>query len=193
MLFSAVKSWENKRSAGVLLTLAAPLTTPLLKGAGGMAVSQSTTPKICPICSAAFTRPANYSARQWDEHKTCSKPCGNELRRRTWVPVRIPLGDRFWAKVDKSDGSGPNSDCWQWTGACNNQGYGQIGLGSRKEKHALTHRVAWFLEFGVWPRLALHRCDNPKCVRVAHLFEGTQRDNVHDAIAKGRLWYQVKQ
>lgn len=30
------------------------------------------------------------------------------------------LGDRFWSKVDKTDG------CWLWTGANNGEGYGQI-------------------------------------------------------------------
>lgn len=32
----------------------------------------------------------------------------------------------------------------------------------------------------------LHRCDNPKCIRVSHLFLGTIADNNHDAKAKGR-------
>lgn len=38
-----VSLWENVRSAGVLDALAAPLTTPLLKGATGMADTQRTT------------------------------------------------------------------------------------------------------------------------------------------------------
>lgn len=32
----------------------------------------------------------------------------------------------------------------------------------------------------------LHKCDNPQCVRVDHLFEGTQSDNIKDMDSKGR-------
>jgi hypothetical protein len=39
------------------------------------------------------------------------------------------------------------------------------------------------LESGV---LVLHRCDNPPCVRVDHLFLGTMLDNNRDRAAKGR-------
>jgi hypothetical protein len=32
-----------------------------------------------------------------------------------------------------------------------------------------------------------HKCDNPRCINLDHLFLGTQYDNVHDAMDKGRL------
>jgi hypothetical protein len=34
--------------------------------------------------------------------------------------------------------------------------------------------------------MTLHRCDNPRCVRPSHLFEGTQLENVVDRHSKGR-------
>lgn len=32
----------------------------------------------------------------------------------------------------------------------------------------------------------LHECDNPPCINIDHLFEGTPGDNVRDMMAKGR-------
>lgn len=32
-----------------------------------------------------------------------------------------------------------------------------------------------------------HKCDNPKCINLAHLFIGTRRENMQDAIRKGRF------
>lgn len=98
---------------------------------------------------------------------------------------RIDLRVRFEAKVDRRSGQGPNGDCHIWTGSprCR-QGYGGIRY---QGKQRLAHRVAWFLEYGVWPEpCALHRCDTPACVNVEHLFLGTIGDNVRDCVAKGR-------
>ncbi len=49
--------------------------------------------------------------------------------------------------------------------------------------------MAWELEIGHPPDdfCVLHKCDNPPCVNPAHLFLGTNRDNTHDAMAKGRM------
>lgn len=33
----------------------------------------------------------------------------------------------------------------------------------------------------------LHKCDNPPCCNIDHLFVGTQKDNVQDMISKGRM------
>ncbi len=32
----------------------------------------------------------------------------------------------------------------------------------------------------------LHKCDNPPCCNIDHLFAGTSQDNAHDMISKGR-------
>ena len=90
------------------------------------------------------------------------------------------LSDRFWSHVEKSD------TCWLWRKSRDRQGYGQFGVITSRYK--LAHRVAWELTYGPIPKgsKVLHRCDNPPCVRPDHLFLGSQADNVHDMIAKGR-------
>lgn len=87
---------------------------------------------------------------------------------------------RFWSKVDKS------GECWVWMASRLPWGYGQFGVAGRTSARA--HRVSWEMAYGPIPDglLVLHRCDNPPCVRPDHLFLGTARDNLLDAIAKGR-------
>jgi len=89
------------------------------------------------------------------------------------------ISTNFWGKVEKTD------SCWLWTASTKNNGYGQFYI-NRKPQYA--HRVAWELSHGSIPKgkLVCHKCDNPKCVRPAHLFIGTQMDNVKDCIKKGR-------
>lgn len=94
--------------------------------------------------------------------------------------VRQPIGERFWAKVAFS------ANCWEWQAYIGKtHGYGQFDV--RYEIRA--HRAAWRLTHGPIPRHlnVLHRCDNKRCVRPDHLFLGTQKTNVRDCVAKGRI------
>lgn len=73
--------------------------------------------------------------------------------------------------------------CWDWSGAKRTRG----GYGRMKGGYA--HRISWAIHHGPIPAglLVLHRCDNPPCSNPDHLFLGTQKDNMADAAAKGRL------
>lgn len=104
-----------------------------------------------------------------------------QANRRPTGPKPKPLADRFWPKVAKA---GPD-DCWLWCAGKNRDGYGNFSLSGGHS--ALAHRASWFLAHGTWPDLqVLHRCDTPCCVNPAHLFLGTQQENMQDMFKKGR-------
>lgn len=92
---------------------------------------------------------------------------------------------RFWQHVDKT--SSPNG-CWEWTAYRNKQGYGQFSFTSKGVPIG-AHRLSYQLYNGDIPKglFVLHTCDNPPCCRPDHLWLGTAKDNIGDAIRKGRL------
>lgn len=82
--------------------------------------------------------------------------------------------------------NGPD-ECWGWTGCHNGIGYAKITY--RKRQTLVTHLA---LEMDGRPRpsgdhVACHSCDNPICTNPAHLWWGTEKENMQDAAAKGRL------
>ena len=83
-------------------------------------------------------------------------------------------------KINKSTG------CWLWTGCKTRGGYGEIRINGRMTG---THRAMHEAYNGPIPSgfSVCHHCDNPLCANPAHLFLGTQSDNIHDAMSKGRM------
>ncbi len=94
------------------------------------------------------------------------------------VPVELRM--KFKTAMIPTD-----SGCLGWVGQIGTTGYGVININGRMLG---AHRVAWALAYGEIPPkvFVCHRCDNPKCVNVEHMFLGTNADNVADMVTKGR-------
>ena len=85
--------------------------------------------------------------------------------------TRIPLWDRFWAKVDAE------GDCWIWTGATV-KGYGLIWI-DEAHRAGRVARVVWEMLIGPIPDglTVDHRCRIRLCVNPAHLDLCTSGEN----------------
>ena len=85
----------------------------------------------------------------------------------------------FWQRVQKTEG------CWLWTKARSEKGYGVVWSEGRLHN---AHRLVWQMKRGPIPpgKMVLHKCDVRHCVRPAHLFLGTAKENTQDMVRKGR-------
>lgn len=105
------------------------------------------------------------------------------------MPDGYPLDEvqKLYSRLDIC----PLTGCHNYNGpklrAVNNcLPYGRIYFDGKTQ---LAHRVAKMIEIGgPIPEglCVLHKCDNPVCCNPSHLWLGTQKENVHDMIAKGR-------
>lgn len=88
-------------------------------------------------------------------------------------------------------------DCWIWTGAIGDDGYGRFWTAGPDggQRMLRANRYALALVVGGLDALddldACHTCDNPICVRAeagqtSHLYPGTDFDNMADRARRGR-------
>lgn len=80
--------------------------------------------------------------------------------------------------------------CWLWLGELNRMGYGRLDIYRDNRRHrVMAHRLAYFLAHGPIPgdQLIRHTCDQPSCCNPAHLILGSQKQNMQDARARGRM------
>lgn len=96
--------------------------------------------------------------------------------------------EKLWLRVSIKS----STECWEWQGCKNTDGYGSISISGKIVK---THRLAFALSGGEITREkphVLHHCDNPACCNPAHLFAGSHKDNMQDMAQKMRCHREGK-
>jgi len=129
----------------------------------------------CENCGNSFE--VIQSAIKWHNPRWCSRKCFDEGR-------LTPLKIRFQRYVGPTTESG----CVLWIGGYDTGGYGTINSGPPENKPLSAPRLVLEWAGYVIPdgQGALHRCDNPPCIFLGHLFIGTMADNMRDKQEKGR-------
>lgn len=93
--------------------------------------------------------------------------------------------------IDRSKGT---TACWLWTrefkgGGRDNRAYFSY-VHEGKKYRRLAYRLVYELFYGKVLDEAVvlrHKCDNQRCHNPQHLEEGTQQDNIADAMARDRI------
>lgn len=86
-----------------------------------------------------------------------------------------PIEDLFWRHVDYQGRGG--DECWPWTASVSKFGYGKF-LNQNASRAALAILGE---TFGPGEQ-ANHTCGNRLCCNPAHLYVGTQADNMRDRV-----------
>ena len=75
--------------------------------------------------------------------------------------------------------------CWIWNGTPRENGYCRTSV---KRKSWYLHRLSYFAFVGDIPDGydVCHKCDVRNCCNPQHLFSGTRKDNMQDAVKKNR-------
>lgn len=92
---------------------------------------------------------------------------------------------RYTVRVDEY------GECREWEGSRYASGYGAKWENGKMRR---AHRVEWEKHYGPIPEgmWVLHKCDNPPCCNIDHLWLGTRRDNERDKVNKGRHHHSRK-
>jgi hypothetical protein len=112
------------------------------------------------------------------------KSCGCEIDHNS-PHYEKKFREKFWSKVNKKE-----NNCFEWT-ASNRNGYGTVNY---KGKKYVCSRLIWIWENGEIPKgmIICHKCDNPSCVNIEHLFLGNKRDNMQDCLKIEKILFLEK-
>lgn len=133
--------------------------------------------KICVKCrSSKDLNEFHKDNRRPDGHFPYCKKC-RLIPRKPSVsrPIDVVLSDY---KIS-------DMGCWEWQGVLTRDGY---GMACYKGKRIRAHRLSLLQSLNLSDSnlLALHRCDNRKCINPDHLYLGTPLRNSGDMVERCR-------
>lgn len=109
---------------------------------------------------------------------------------RSTAPVPLPPletidAELFWALVDIRK----PEECWEWQGGLSGQGRHRRGVFTVGYRSCQATRLSFYLTHQQDPLnlVVRHKCDNPPCCNPHHLELGTQKQNIQDAVLRGRM------
>lgn len=142
-------------------------------------MTESTLSKTCPVCKTVFFKKnIRCSQSQWDARVCCSHKCAG---------LKFPLEEYKLKRANDllSNTTTTERGCMEYQGATSRSGYGYATVFNKTNN---AHRHIYELLYGDIPHniFVCHKCDNRKCINPAHLFLGTNQDNMNDCKNKGR-------
>lgn len=102
-----------------------------------------------------------------------------------------PCDQLTMARIESRVERLPEAGCWIWMGATTNAGYGKISVLGKLQ---LAHRASYLASSGGIDDslMVCHVCDVRSCVNPNHLYQGTQLQNVADAINRMKFAFGGK-
>jgi hypothetical protein len=143
---------------------------------------QGAESKLCAYCGKQFHRDKRCTWKHWGKAKFCSRGCsgayGGDLHRHDFT-----LSEQFDRFVIRHP-----QGCWGWKGAVNAAKGGYAVLMWRGRNY-YGHLVSLELDGRKVPKgmMGCHHCDNPVCSNPEHLYVGTPKQNMQDAVRRGRV------